>query len=121
MKIIPIYWFILPMASPYRLMRLVLFFDLPMNTKSERRNYSRFRKYLIKNGFTMVQFSVYSKIFPNRSALDGYMIGLRSNVPKRGSIRAMAVTEKQYSNMFLLVGDKTITEQLITEDPMVIL
>lgn len=109
------------MASPYRIMRLILFFDLPMNTKSERRTYSRFRKYLINNGFTMVQFSVYAKIFPNRSSLDNYMIGLRNNLPKHGSIRAMAVTEKQYSNMFLLVGDKTITEQAITEDPMVIL
>lgn len=102
-------------------MRLLLFFDLPMNTKVERKSYARFRKYLISNGFTMVQFSVYAKIFPNRSALDGYMIGLRSNLPKKGSIRAMAVTEKQYANMFLLVGDKTITEKAVTESPMVIL
>lgn len=69
----------------------------------------------------MVQFSVYAKIFPNRSSLDTYMMGLRNNLPKNGSIRAMAVTEKQYTNMFMLVGDKTITEQALTDDPMVIL
>lgn len=109
------------MVSPYRFMRLVLFFDLPMNTKTERKSYTRFRKYLIKNGFAMVQFSVYAKIFPNRSSLDNYMIGLRGQLPKHGSIRAMAVTEKQYCGMFLLVGDKTFSEKIITDDPMVIL
>ncbi len=102
-------------------MRLMLFFDLPMNTKQERRTYTRFRKYLINNGFTMVQFSVYSKIFPNRSSLDSYLIGLRANMPKQGSVRAMAVTEKQYGNMMILVGGKSIQEEKITDDPMVIL
>ncbi|WP_230910807.1 CRISPR-associated endonuclease Cas2 [Listeria booriae] len=109
------------MSSPYKFMRLMLFFDLPMNTKQERRTYTRFRKYLINNGFTMIQFSVYSKIFPNRSSLDSYLIGLRRNMPKDGSVRVMAVTEKQYGNMLILVGDKTIQEELITDDPMVIL
>lgn len=109
------------MGSPYRFMRLMLFFDLPMNTKRERRTYARFRKYLIHNGFTMVQFSVYSKIFPNRSSLDSYMMTLRNSLPKHGSIRAMAVTEKQYNNMFLLVGDKTLTEKTLTDNSMVIL
>ncbi|WP_276106971.1 CRISPR-associated endonuclease Cas2 [Listeria costaricensis] len=99
----------------------MLFFDLPMNTKQERRTYTRFRKYLINNGFTMVQFSVYSKIFPNRSSLDSYLIGLRANMPKQGSVRAMAVTEKQYGNMMILVGGKSIQEEKITDDPMVIL
>lgn len=69
----------------------------------------------------MVQFSVYSKIFPNRSALDTYMMTLRNNLPKHGSIRAMAVTEKQYNNMFFLVGDKTLTEKTLTDNSMVIL
>ena len=49
-------------------MRLILFFDLPMTTKEEVKIYTRFRKYLIKNGYMMMQFSVYCKIFPNREA-----------------------------------------------------
>ncbi|SEI62840.1 CRISPR-associated endonuclease Cas2 [Alkalibacterium gilvum] len=69
----------------------------------------------------MVQFSVYSKIFPNRSSLDTYMMTLRQNLPKHGSIRAMAVTEKQYNKMYLLVGDQTLTEQTLTDNTMVIL
>lgn len=109
------------MASPYRIMRLLLFFDLPMNTKEERRIYGKFRKYLINNGFTMLQYSVYSKIFPNRTALIQYTVGLKRNLPNKGSIRIMSVTEKQYEKMQILVGGKTIQEQIITEETLVIL
>lgn len=102
-------------------MRLILFFDLPMITKEERRIYSKFRKYLISNGFTMLQFSVYAKIFPNRTSLFQYIEGLKRNLPNKGSIRIMTVTEKQYEKMFILVGGKSIQEESITDDPMVML
>lgn len=121
MKIIQEGWCIQKMESPYKIMRLLLFFDLPMNTKDERRVYAKFRKYLINNGFAMVQFSVYVKIFPNRISLFQYINGLKSNLPKKGSIRIMAVTNKQYEQMMILVGDKTIQEDNVTQDPMVIL
>jgi len=109
------------MASPYKVMRLILFFDLPMVTKEERRIYSKFRKYLIENGFMMLQFSVYAKIFPNRTSLVQYVEGLKRNLPIKGSIRIMAVTEKQYEKMLILVGGKSIQEENITEEPMIIL
>lgn len=102
-------------------MRLLLFFDLPMNTKEERRIYTRFRKYLINNGFTMIQFSVYVKIFPNRVSMTQYIQTLRNNLPPKGSIRIMGVTNKQYERMLIMVGGKTIQEETITEDPLVIL
>jgi len=92
-----------------------------MNTKEERRIYSKFRKYLISNGFTMLQFSVYAKIFPNRTSLFQYIEGLKRNLPNKGSVRIMGVTEKQYEKMFILVGGKSIQEESITEDPMVML
>ncbi|WP_062107076.1 CRISPR-associated endonuclease Cas2 [Bacillus niameyensis] len=102
-------------------MRLMLFFDLPMNTKEERRIYARFRKYLINNGFIMLQFSVYAKIFPNRTSLFQYIESLKRNLPSKGSIRIMAVTEKQYEKMLILVGGKSIQEEVMTDEPMVIL
>lgn len=102
-------------------MRLMLFFDLPMNTKEERRIYTKFRKYLISNGFTMLQYSVYAKIFPNRTSLVQYTEGLKRNIPVKGSVRIMGVTEKQYEKMFILVGGKTIQEETITEEPLVVL
>lgn len=69
----------------------------------------------------MLQFSVYAKIFPNRTSLMQYIDGLKRNIPVKGSVRIMAVTEKQYEKMIILVGGKTIQEETITEDPMVIL
>ncbi|MED3641848.1 CRISPR-associated endonuclease Cas2 [Caldifermentibacillus hisashii] len=100
---------------------MVLFFDLPMNTKEERRIYYKFRKFLVSNGFVMLQFSVYVKIFPNRISLFQYIEGLKRNLPSKGNIRIMAVTEKQYEKMLLLVGGKSIQEETINELPMVIL
>ena len=52
----------------YNFVRLILFFDLPMTTKKERKIYANFRKYLIKNGYMMMQFSVYCKIYRNFAA-----------------------------------------------------
>ena len=83
----------------YEFMRLVLFFDLPMKTKKEVKIYTHFRKYLIKNGYMMMQFSVYCKIFPNREAAVKHVNILKKNVPKEGQIRLLLVTEKQYSKV----------------------
>lgn len=69
----------------------------------------------------MLQFSVYAKIFPNRTALVQYMEGLKRNLPPKGSIRTMSVTEKQYEKMQILVGGKTIQEEVITDETLVIL
>lgn len=96
--------------SNYRFMRLLLFFDLPVHDIDEIRKYTRFRKYLIKNGYFMLQYSVYCKIFPNKKALEQHITQLNKNLPKKGSIRILAITEKQYGNMQVLVGGKTNEE-----------
>ena len=88
-------------------MRLILFFDLPMTTDYEKKVYTYFRKYLIKNGYLMMQFSVYCKIFPNREAAINHINVLRKSVPKQGQIRIMIVTEKQYSKIEIIVGGKS--------------
>lgn len=100
-------------------MRLILFFDLPMTTKQEVRVYTRFRKYLIKNGYLMMQFSVYCKIFPNREAAINHINLLRKNVPDQGQIRIMLVTEKQYSKIEIIVGGKSKQEEIITDDSFI--
>lgn len=102
-------------------MRLLLFFDLPMNTKVERRIYAKFRKTLIEDGFIMLQFSVYVKIFPNRDALIQYTERLKRNLPAKGSIRIMSVTEKQYEKMQVLIGGKSLQEETLGRESMVIL
>ena len=103
----------------YEFMRLILFFDLPMTTKEEVKIYTRFRKYLIKNGYMMMQFSVYCKIFPNREATVKHVEILRKNVPKKGQIRLLMVTEKQYSKKEIIVGGVSNQEKVINADSFI--
>ncbi|MDD4078081.1 MAG: CRISPR-associated endonuclease Cas2 [Bacilli bacterium] len=102
-------------------MRVLLFFDLPTITKAERKTYANFRKYLINNGYMMIQFSVYSKIFNNRDAAVNHIKTLQKNIPEMGHIRLMLVTEKQYANTIIFIGGKTNQEKVLTTDPFIIL
>ena len=97
-------------------MRLLLFYDLPMNSKRNQRVYSNFRKYLIKNGYMIIQYSIYSKIFSNRDSAIKHISVLKNNLPDKGSVRTMLVTEKQYARMQILVGNKSKMEEQITPD-----
>lgn len=91
----------------YRFMRMIIFFDLPTETAAERREYARFRKYLVKNGFMMVQESVYCKLALNQTVIDGMMENVRRNKPPRGLVQALVITEKQYAKMEYIVGSYT--------------
>ena len=103
----------------YDFMRLILFFDLPMVTKKEIRVYNQFRKYLIREGYIMMQFSVYCKLFANRDAAAKHIAILKKNVPADGHVRVMMVTEKQYTKILLLAGSKSQQEEVITGDPFI--
>lgn len=105
----------------YNFMRLILFFDLPNVTFRERKIYNDFRKYLIKNGYIMIQYSVYSKIFNNKEAANNHIKILKRNVPRNGHIRLMLVTEKQYANTIIIIGGKSNQEKVLTVDPFVLL
>lgn len=100
-------------------MRLILLFDLPMVTKKEIRIYNKFRKQLIKNGYIMMQFSVYCKLFANREAAIKHIDMLRKIVPKEGQIRLMLVTEKQYSKIEVIVGGKSNQEKKISSESFI--
>ena len=86
-------------------MRILVMFDLPVETDSQRREYRKFRKYLIKQGFLMLQESNYCKMVPNSSAGDGVISGLKTNKPPDGVVHVLKVTEKQFSKMEYLVGE----------------
>jgi CRISPR-associated protein Cas2 len=95
-------------------MRIILFFDLPMISDTEVRRYTRFRKYLLSNGYIMMQYSIYSKIFPNRDTVKWHMRNLRENLPPDGSVMVMTVTEKQYQSIQSLAGSKKALDRKIT-------
>ena len=105
----------------YAAMRLLCLFDLPMETAQEKRTYRNFRKELITNGFEMLQFSVYYRTCPNRSFANKFYKRLQqSNLPA-GNVRLLAVTEKQFSEMTLIVGGKTKQEEVVSDNKLVVI
>lgn len=95
-----------------RYMRIIVFFDLPTLTKSDRKNASRFRKFLVNDGYIMLQLSVYSRICKGQDDVDKHAKRLKSLIPKEGSVRLLTVTEKQYASMEILVGTKKKEEEI---------
>lgn len=95
-------------------MRLMLFFDLPMKTDKHRREYNRFHKFLIKNGFIMMQKSVYTKLVINNVASAVVKDRVRESVPVDGIVEMLEITENQFSKIEYLVGN----EQRVTVDTM---
>ena len=104
----------------FRYMRVFVIFDLPTLTVSERRIYRNFRQYLIKNGFIMMQESVYSKITLNATAAKSVVESIRKNAPEKGSVMLMIVTEKQYENIEYITGDFK-SEFVTSPDKLVVL
>lgn len=101
-------------------MRILVMFDLPVGTYAERKEYYRFRKHLIKSGFLMLQESVYCKIAQNSVAADGIVENVKRNKPKDGLVQVLKVTEKQYSKMEYIVGNKQ-TEVIDSDERLLIL
>ena len=104
----------------YRYMRIIVMFDLPVTTASDRREYTRFRKYLIKNGFLVMQESVYCKLAQNSTAADLIVQNVKKNKPISGLVQTLRITEKQFSRMEYIVGEKT-NEVLDSDERIVIL
>ena len=89
----------------YRFMRLILFFDLPTTTLEDKREYRKFRKFLIKKGFLMIQESVYVKLALNQTVASSVAASVRENRPAKGIIQMLIVTEKQYARMEYVTGN----------------
>lgn len=88
-------------------MRLIVFFDLPVETAAQRKSYRQFRKFLIKDGYVMMQESVYSKMVIDGQSSERAMTQLRKNRPKSGLVQALKVTEKQFAGIVEIVGEKS--------------
>lgn len=87
-----------------RFMRVIVFFDLPVGTAEERREYGRFRKFLIRSGFVMMQESVYTKIVLNASAANAVVARVRLARVRQGLIQVLIVTEKQFASIEFITG-----------------
>ncbi|MCM1210941.1 MAG: CRISPR-associated endonuclease Cas2 [Blautia sp.] len=101
-------------------MRVLVFFDLPVVTGEQRRNYVKFRKFLLKSGFLMLQESVYCKLALNGTAVRGIVDNVHKNSPPEGLVQLLTVTEKQYAKMDLIIGE-TKNEVLDSDERLVVL
>lgn len=96
-----------------RFMRVMVFFDLPVKSKKDRKAYTDFRRELIKAGFVMVQYSVYSRTVKNNDDAEKYERLIEKIVPDNGAVRMMTVTEKQYASIRILAGERLKSENLL--------
>lgn len=101
-------------------MRILVFFDLPVLTAKERRDYRQFRKFLIKNGFMMIQESVYCKLAQNSTVAEMIIDNIKKNKPNDGLVQMLKVTEKQYAKMEYIVGESR-SEVLDSDERLVVL
>lgn len=104
----------------YRYMRIIVFFDLPITTSQNQREYRKFRKYLVKSGFLMLQESVYCKLAQNSTVADTIADNVRKNKPPDGLVQLLKITEKQYEKMDYIVG-KSMSEVVDTDERLIIL
>lgn len=96
-----------------RFMRLFVFFDLPTNTKKQRHHATKFRNLLIKEAFTMLQYSVYVRVCKGQEIVNKYIDIIENNLPSEGNIRVLQITDKQYERMKILIGEETSEEKSV--------
>jgi CRISPR-associated protein Cas2 len=87
-------------------MWLLVMFDLPVDTKAARKQYTDFRKKLLKGGFAMMQFSVYIRHCASEENADVHTQRVEANVPPEGEVRVLRITDKQYERMRIFWGRK---------------
>lgn len=85
----------------------MVFFDLPVKTKTQRREATRFRNFLLNDGYHMLQYSVYARVCNGADAVEKHKVRARSNLPDNGSVRMLVITEKQYESIEILLGNFT--------------
>jgi CRISPR-associated protein Cas2 len=101
-------------------MRLILFFDLPSETKEDRKQYRIFVKNLIKLGYIRMQNSVLTKIVNVQTKVEREHDKIIKILPKYGDIRIMSVTENQYQKTKILLGAKTLNEEINEKQHIII-
>lgn len=101
--------------NAYHIMWLIIFFDLPVKTKLQRKRAAQFRKSLEKFGFTMLQFSVYIRHCPSKESLETQIKRIKLIIPVSGKISIIKITDKQYSEIINYFGKE---RELLPSTPL---
>lgn len=94
--------------SQYRVMWILVFFDLPTDTKRERHAAAMFRKKLMGDGFTMFQFSIYVRHCPSRENADVHLRRVKTLLPEYGHVAIITITDKQFGEIEIFYNQKTL-------------
>lgn len=97
--------------SEYRIMWILVFFDLPTETKKDKKAYQLFRKNLQRDGFTMFQFSIYVRHCASRENMDVHIKRVKAFLPEYGKIGILTITDKQFGDMDIFYGKKAQVEK----------
>lgn len=103
-----------------RLMRILVFFDLPVKSKVQRRAATRFRNFLLGDGYHMVQYSVYARICNGMDSVTAHKNRLYQAVPARGSVRVLVITEKQYAGLEILLGSPAASDDSKQQEDLMV-
>ena len=109
------------MEARVRYMRLIVFFDLPIDTAAQRREYRLFRKFLLHDGYLMLQESVYAKLVTNDGTAGAAVMRLMSNRPSSGVVQVLKVTENQFATMEYITGNRSAYDEVDTMEELLIL
>ncbi|MCH9845573.1 MAG: CRISPR-associated endonuclease Cas2 [Alphaproteobacteria bacterium] len=92
-------------------------FDLPVDTPQKRRAYSKFREFLLENGFSMAQYSIYFRVLAGKPAVESHVKRIKKAIPSSGKVDILTITDKQYENIISFTGNiqenKESTQQFI--------
>ena len=95
-----------PVCSKYRMAWVLVFFDLPVGSKAERRDATRFRKDLVSEGYMMVQFSVYARPCGSADRVDTQVRRLKPMIPPHGEVRGLIISDAQWGRMMVVRSQK---------------
>ena len=91
-----------PVCSKYRMAWVLVFFDLPVGTPEERRDATNFRKDLLRDGYMMVQFSVYARPCGTADRVETQVRRLKSKIPDKGEVRGLMISDAQWGRMIIM-------------------
>lgn len=94
----------------------LIFYDIPVNTGTYQKEYSKFRKYLLQNGYYQIQESVYACKIPNKERALYHKHIIECLAPKKAQIRMLLCTRKQFESMYVLAGEASLYEQILLDD-----
>jgi len=98
--------------NPYQIMWLMVFFDLPTDTKTDRKNYTQFRKNLMKDGFSMLQFSVYLRHCASKENAEIHVLRVKKYLPPKGLVSVLRITDKQFGQIDSFIGKRPVPPPL---------